>query len=90
MDRAEGHLYDPHADVGYSFKGNDAIESWVSANLSDSGAIGNPHPSDPEKGRVAFESKVARLASLLEQIYHLAKREIRQAPAASPAAATPA
>jgi creatinine amidohydrolase/Fe(II)-dependent formamide hydrolase-like protein len=89
MDRAEGHLYDPHPAVGYSFKGNDAIESWVSANLSASGAIGNPHTSDPEKGRIAFEAKVARLADLLEQIYRLPKRDIHVAPTASPTA-TPA
>ena len=80
MSVAEGHLYDPDPNVGYSFKGNDAIESWVSANLSASGAIGNPHPSDPEKGRIAFEAKVARLAQLLEEIYRLPTREIRAAP----------
>jgi creatinine amidohydrolase/Fe(II)-dependent formamide hydrolase-like protein len=80
MSVAEGHLYDPHPSVGYSFKGNDAIESWVSANLSASGAIGNPHPSDPEKGRVAFEAKVTRLTALLEEIYRLPTREIRVAP----------
>src|SRR4051794_2004270 len=80
MSVAEGHLYEPNSIVGYSFKGNDAIEAWVSADLSASGAIGNPHPSDPEKGRIAFEAKVARLAELFEAIYRLPKREYFEAP----------
>lgn len=84
MDRAEGHLYDTHPTVGYSFKGQDAIEAWVSADLSESGAIGNPHTSDPEKGRIAFESKVARLTELLDAIYRLPKRAIHVAPATAP------
>ena len=87
MSVAEGHLYEPHSDIGYSFKGNDAIESWVSANLSESGAIGNPHTSDPDKGRIAFEAKVERLAALLEGIYRLPRREIRAAPTTAPAPA---
>ena len=87
MSVAEGHLYEPQPDVGYSFKGNDAIESWVSANLSESGAIGNPHTSDPDKGRIAFEAKVERLAALLEGIYRLSRREIHPAPKAAAAPA---
>ena len=89
MDRAQGHLYETDPAVGYSFKGHDAIESWVSADLSESGAIGNPHPSDPEKGRIAFEAKVARLAELLEADYRLSKRDIHVAPASSPAVPPP-
>ena len=50
MSAAEGYVYPLHPDVGYSFKGKDAIEAWVSADLSKSGAIGNPHPSDPAEG----------------------------------------
>jgi creatinine amidohydrolase/Fe(II)-dependent formamide hydrolase-like protein len=86
MDRAEGYLYPIHPDVGYSFKGQDAIEAWVSADLSRTGAIGNPHPSDPEKGKIAVESKVARLAELLEAIYRQPPREIFAAPSAVEAA----
>lgn len=82
MDRAEGYLYSVNTEVGYSFKGQDAIEAWVSADLSKSGAIGNPHPSDPEKGRTAVEAKVARLAQLLEAIYREPAREIAVAPGA--------
>ena len=79
MERGRGLPLRVRPDVGYSFKGQDAIESWVSADLSKSGAIGNPHPSDPEKGKIAVESKVARLAQLLEAIYRLSKREIHVA-----------
>ena len=86
MDRAEGYLYSLHPDVGYSFKGQDAIEAWVSADLSKTGAIGNPHPSDPEKGKIAVEAKVARLAQLLEAIYRQPPREIFVAPSAVEAA----
>jgi creatinine amidohydrolase len=87
MERAEGYVYPTHPDVGYSFKGQDAIEAWVSADLSQSGAIGNPHPSAPEKGKLAVEAKIARLAHLLEAIYRQPKREIFAAPAAVEAAA---
>jgi len=86
MERAEGYLYRAEGDVGYSFKGQDAIEAWVSADLSQSGAIGNPHPSSPEKGKTAVEAKVARLAELLEAIYRQPKREIFVAPTAVEAA----
>jgi creatinine amidohydrolase len=82
MDRAEGYLYPLHPDVGYSFKGQDAIEAWVSADLSRTGAIGNPHPSAPEKGKIAVEAKIARLAHLLEAIYRQPPREIFVAPSA--------
>ncbi len=80
MDRAEGYVFDPQEDIGYSFKGNDVIEAWVSADLSKSGAIGDPHPSSPEKGRQAFEAKVARLAEVLESVYRSEPRQIRVAP----------
>ena len=77
-------VYPIRPDVGFSFKGQDAIEAWVSADLSRTGAIGNPHPSAPEKGKLAVESKIARLAELLESIYRQPKREIFEAPAATP------
>jgi creatinine amidohydrolase/Fe(II)-dependent formamide hydrolase-like protein len=80
MDVAEGHVYPVRPEIGYSFKGNDAIEAWVSADLSKSGAIGNPHPSDPAKGKVAVEAKIARLAVLLEAIYREPARAISLAP----------
>ena len=86
MERAEGWLYKTEGDVGYSFKGQDAIEAWVSADLSQTGAIGNPHPSAPEKGRTAVEAKIARLAVLLESLYRQPEREIFAAPAAVEAA----
>jgi len=82
MDLAEGYVYPIRPDVGFSFKGQDAIEAWVSADLSGSGAIGNPHPSDPAKGKIAVESKIARLAHLLEAIYREPAREISVAPSA--------
>ncbi|MCC6419017.1 MAG: creatininase family protein [Gemmataceae bacterium] len=80
MDRAEGYLYNLRPEVGYSFKGQDVIEAWVSADLSKTGAIGNPHPSSAEKGEVSVESKIARLAHLLEAVYREPKREIFEAP----------
>jgi creatinine amidohydrolase len=80
MDRAEGFLYAPHPSVGYSFKGNDVIEAWVTPDLAPTGAIGNPHLSSPEKGRVLFEAMVSRLAELLESVYHLEPREVFPAP----------
>lgn len=81
MDRAEGYVFEPNPDVGYSFKGQDAIEAWVAADLSENGAIGNPHGATADKGRQIVEAKVARLAQLLEAIYRAPKREIRLAPA---------
>lgn len=86
MSVAEGYLYPLHPDVGYSFKGMDAIEAWVSADLSKTGAIGNPHPSDPAKGKIAVEAKIVRLAQLLEAIYRQPPREIFVAPSAAEAA----
>jgi creatinine amidohydrolase/Fe(II)-dependent formamide hydrolase-like protein len=80
MEAAEGYLYPIRPDVGFSFKGQDAIEAWVSADLSKTGAIGNPHPSDPAKGEIAVEAKIARLAQLLEAIYREPPREISLAP----------
>ena len=79
MDRAEGYVFDPTPDIGYSFKGHDVIEAWVASDLSKTGAIGNPHTSSPEKGRKMFEAKTARLADLLEAIYRSPRREIRRA-----------
>jgi creatinine amidohydrolase len=80
MDRAEGYVFDPTPEIGYSFKGNDVVEAWVASDLSKTGAIGNPHRSSPEKGKKMFEAKAARLAELLEAIYRSPKREIRLAP----------
>ncbi|HEY1292268.1 MAG TPA: creatininase family protein [Chloroflexota bacterium] len=81
MERAEGHIYETNPLIGYSFKGQDAIEAWVTSDLAPSGAIGNPHLSSPEKGQAMFEAAVARLAELLEGVYRLPKREVRVAPA---------
>jgi creatinine amidohydrolase/Fe(II)-dependent formamide hydrolase-like protein len=83
MDRAEGYIFDPTPDIGYSFKGNDVIEAWVASDLSKTGAIGNPHRSSPDKGRQMCEAKTARLAQLLEAIYRSPRREIRLAPKSS-------
>lgn len=80
MERAAGHLYEPRADVGYSFKGQDAIEAWLTPDLAPSGAIGNPHLSSPEKGQALFEAMVKRLAELLEAIYRLPPRRVYPAP----------
>jgi hypothetical protein len=85
MERAEGYLYQTNANVGYSFKGQDVIEAWVTRDLSPTGAIGNPHRSSPEKGQKLFEAKVARLAELLQAIYYLGPRDVRLAPAAGEA-----
>jgi creatinine amidohydrolase/Fe(II)-dependent formamide hydrolase-like protein len=76
MERAEGHLYETNPLVGYSFKGQDAIEAWVTPDLAPSGAIGNPHLSSPDKGRQMFEASVSRLAELLEAIFRLPARRI--------------
>jgi creatinine amidohydrolase/Fe(II)-dependent formamide hydrolase-like protein len=80
MDRAEGYVFEPTPDIGYSFKGHDAIEAWVASDLSKTGAIGNPHTSSAEKGRLMCEAKASRLAQLLEAIYRAPKREIHLAP----------
>lgn len=80
MDRAEGYVFEPTPDIGYSFKGHDAIEAWVASDLSKTGAIGNPHHSSAEKGKTMCEAKATRLAELLEAIYRSPKREIRLAP----------
>ena len=76
MERAEGYIYETNPLVGYSFKGQDAIEAWVTSDLAPSGAIGNPRLSSPAKGRLMFEASVGRLASLLETIYRLPPRRI--------------
>jgi creatinine amidohydrolase len=81
LDRAEGYVYDRNPDIGYSFKGMDAIEAWVAADLSKTGAIGNPHNATADKGRQIVEAKVARLAHLLDAIYRQPVRAIRLAPA---------
>jgi creatinine amidohydrolase len=81
MERAEGHVYETHPLIGYSFKGQDVIEAWVTPDLAPSGAIGNPHLSSPEKGQALFEASVARLAELLEAVYRLPPRAVRVAEA---------
>jgi creatinine amidohydrolase len=80
MERAEGSVFDPQEAIGYSFKGNDVIEAWLTPDLSQLGAIGNPHTATPEKGRRAFEAKVVRLAELLEAVYRSQPRQVRPAP----------
>src|SRR5262249_32648957 len=86
MERAEGHIYATNPLVGYSFKGQDAIEAWITSDLAPSGAIGNPHLSSPEKGKAMFEAGVGRLAELLEAIYRLPPRAVHPAPASAPRA----
>jgi creatinine amidohydrolase/Fe(II)-dependent formamide hydrolase-like protein len=81
MERAEGYVYTPNPAVGYSFKGNDVIEAWVTSDLAPSGAIGNPHLSSADKGKVLFEATVTRLAELLEAVYRLEPRQVTLAPA---------
>ena len=83
MDRAEGYVFEPTPDIGYSFKGHDAIEAWVASDLSRTGAIGNPHHVVSREGRLMCEAKANRLAELLEAIYRSPKREIRPAPKTS-------
>src|SRR5262252_585580 len=80
MERAEGYVYETNPLIGYSFKGQDAIEAWVTSDLAPSGAIGNPHLSSPEKGQAMFEAAVTRLAELLEAIYRLPERAVHPAP----------
>jgi creatinine amidohydrolase len=80
MDRAEGFVYETNPDIGYSFKGHDVIEAWVTPDLAPTGAIGNPHLSSPEKGRVLFDALVARLTDLLEAVYRLPPRAVFPAP----------
>ncbi|MBV9324542.1 MAG: hypothetical protein JO352_12225, partial [Chloroflexi bacterium] len=62
------------------------IEAWITSDLAPTGAIGNPHLSSPEKGKVMFETAVTRLAELLEGVYRLPKREVHVAPAPVPVA----
>jgi creatinine amidohydrolase len=81
MERAEGYLYETNPNIGYSFKGQEVIEAWVTSDLAPTGAIGNPHLSSPEKGRVLFEAMVTRLAELLEAVYRLEPRAVHLAPA---------
>ncbi|MBV9577052.1 MAG: creatininase family protein [Chloroflexi bacterium] len=81
MDRAEGYVYETNPLIGYSFKGQDVIEAWITSDLAPTGAIGNPHLSSPEKGQKMFEAAVSRLAELLEGVYRLPRREVHVAPA---------
>jgi creatinine amidohydrolase len=81
MDRAEGYVYETNPLIGYSFKGQDVIEAWVTPDLAPTGAIGNPHLSSPEKGKALFDATVTRLAELLEGIYRLPPRQVHPAPA---------
>jgi creatinine amidohydrolase/Fe(II)-dependent formamide hydrolase-like protein len=80
MERAEGWIYESNPSIGYSFKGQDAIEAWITSDLAPTGAIGNPHLSSPEKGQALFEATVTRLAELLEAVYRLPPREVHLAP----------
>ncbi len=82
MERAEGYVYETNPVIGYSFKGQDVIEAWITADLAPTGAIGNPHLSSPEKGKVLFDATVGRLAELLEAVYRLPPRQVHLAPAA--------
>ncbi len=77
MDQAGGYVYDSQPEIGFSFKGQDVIEAWVTNDLSPNGAIGNPLTSSPEKGQKMFEAKRDRLALLLEAVYANGKRESR-------------
>jgi creatinine amidohydrolase/NitT/TauT family transport system ATP-binding protein len=88
MERAEGYVYETHPLIGYSFKGHDVIEAWVTPDLAPTGAIGNPHLSSPEKGRVMFETAATRLAELLEGVYRLPPRAVHLAPAPVEASAS--
>jgi creatinine amidohydrolase/Fe(II)-dependent formamide hydrolase-like protein len=88
MERAEGYLYAPDPHIGYSFKGQDVIEAWVTADLAPSGAIGNPHLSSADKGRQLFEAQAAHLAELLEAVYRCPPRAVHRAPAPADALAT--
>jgi len=87
MERAEGYLYEPDPDVGYSFKGQSVIEAWVTADLAPSGAIGNPHLSSADKGRQIFEAQARRLAELLEAVYRCPPRAVHAAPKLTPTTA---
>jgi creatinine amidohydrolase len=87
MERAEGNLYRTNPDIGYSFKGQEVIEAWLTSDLAPTGAIGNPHLSSPEKGRVIFDAAVKRMAELLEAVYRLEPREVYAAPALQTAVA---
>jgi creatinine amidohydrolase/Fe(II)-dependent formamide hydrolase-like protein len=88
MERAEGYLYEPDPNIGYSFKGQDVIEAWVTADLAPSGAIGNPHLSSADKGRRLFEAQAAHLAELLEAVYRCPPRAVHRAPVAADALAS--
>jgi creatinine amidohydrolase len=80
MERAEGYLYPTNPNVGYSFKGQEVIEAWLTPDLAPTGAIGNPHLSSVEKGRILFEAQVTRLTELLDAIYRLEPRRVYLAP----------
>ncbi len=79
MDKAEGYIFDPDPNIGFSFTGQDVIEAWITSDLAPNGVIGNPLTSTAEKGKRMFETKVERLAELLEAIYKDGKRETRPA-----------
>jgi creatinine amidohydrolase/NitT/TauT family transport system ATP-binding protein len=89
MERAEGFIFDTNPLIGYSFKGQEVIEAWVTPDLAPTGAIGNPHTSSPEKGKLMFDATVARLAELLEAIYRLPPRQVYPAPSGQPVVAMP-
>jgi creatinine amidohydrolase len=83
MERAEGYLYPTNPNVGYSFKGQEVIEAWLTPDLAPTGAIGNPHLSSVEKGQILFEAQVTRLTELLDAIYRLEPRQVYLAPSAA-------
>jgi creatinine amidohydrolase len=83
MERAEGYLYQTNPNVGYSFKGQEVIEAWLTPDLAPTGAIGNPHLSSVEKGQILFEAQVTRLTELLDAIYRLEPRQVYLAPSAA-------
>src|SRR5207244_2252422 len=49
MDRAEGYVFDPTPEIGYSFKGNDVVEAWVASDLSKSGAMATRTARPPRR-----------------------------------------
>jgi len=82
MDLAEGYVFEPSPDIGFSFKGQDVIEAWITTDLAPNGVIGNPLMSTAAKGALMFDAKVERLAELLQAIYADPRRE--SAPAQVP------
>ena len=80
MDRAEGYVFDPTPDIGYSFKGHDAIEAWVASDLSRPARSATPTARPSRRAGRCARRRPRRLAELLEAIYRSPQREIRLAP----------